>query len=228
VDRKTWKAACIGAGGWAILGALGLTWRVRVVGAQHLEECRKSGGLIYALWHGCLLPLVYIKRRQRIVVLVSQGRDGEYVTRIIHRFGFETVRGSSTRGGFRSLVELVRLGRTGRELAFTPDGPRGPRGRVQPGLLITAQRTGLPILPLAAAARPCKRLSSWDRFAVPLPFARTVLAYGPPVRIPPGENLEAMIGRWTPPVEAAIEATTARAEEEAQRWAEGIRPRMQE
>jgi len=218
VKRETWKAACVGAGGWALIGALGLTGRHRVIGGEHLEACRREGGLIYAFWHGDLLPLVYCKRGQGIVVLVSLGRDGEYIARVIHRLGFATVRGSSSRGGFRSLVELVRLGRAGRELAFSPDGPRGPRARVQPGVLIVAQRTGLPILPLAAATRPCKRLATWDRFVIPLPFARTVVAYGPPIRIPPDESPEAMIARWTAPLEAAIDRTSARAEEELRAW----------
>jgi lysophospholipid acyltransferase (LPLAT)-like uncharacterized protein len=208
------KARWIGRAGAALIGALGVTWRARVVGGEHLAACRAGGGFIHAFWHGQLLPLVYLKRSEGIVVLVSQNRDGEYITQVIHRHGFRTVRGSTSRGGFRSLIEMVRLGKAGAELAITPDGPRGPRHEAQPGLLLVAQRAGIPILPMAVAARPCRRLASWDRFLIPWPGARAVIVYGPPIVVPAELATEALLAEWTPRVNEALLAVTASAERE--------------
>jgi len=213
------KARWVGLGGWALVGALGATWRSRIVGEEHLAHCRREGGFIHAFWHGQLLPLVYLKRGKGIYVLVSQGRDGEYIAQVIHRHGFRTVRGSSSRGGFRSLMEMVRRGVAGEALGITPDGPRGPRHRVQPGVLVVAQRAQVPILPMAVAAWPRRRLHSWDRFLIPLPFAKAVIVYGPPLRIPAGESAEQLAARWTQPVEEALAAVTAAAEAEVMAWA---------
>ena len=212
MERWEREARWVGRAGSLLIRALGATWRPRVVGGEHLAACRAGGGFIHTFWHGQLLPLVYLKRQEGIVVLVSQNRDGEYITQVIHRQGFRTVRGSTSRGGFRSLVELVRLGREGAELAITPDGPRGPRGEVQPGVLLVAQRAQVPILPMGVAARPARRLASWDRFLIPLPGARTALAYGPPLTIPPALESPVLLEAWTPRVQAALQAATARAE----------------
>ncbi|MCK4414056.1 MAG: lysophospholipid acyltransferase family protein [Candidatus Eisenbacteria sp.] len=219
MDSWERKARWIGRGGSALVGGLGATWRARVLGGEHLAACRSRGGFIHAFWHGQLLPLVYLKRNQGIVVLVSQNRDGEYITQVIHRKGFRTVRGSTSRGGFRSLIEMVRLGRQGAELAITPDGPRGPRHAAQAGLLLVAQRARVPVLPMAVAAWPCRRLSSWDRFLIPLPFARTVIVYGPALEIPPDLPTDALLAEWTPRVNAALMEVTHAAEEAVRAWA---------
>ncbi|MFH1145222.1 MAG: lysophospholipid acyltransferase family protein [Candidatus Eisenbacteria bacterium] len=216
------KAAWIGRGGWALLGALGATWRSRVIGVEHIEACRRRGGFIHAFWHGQLLPLSYLKRGRGVVVLVSQGRDGEYISQVIHRMGYRTVRGSTSRGGFRSLVAMIHHGQAGEELGITPDGPRGPRHRVQPGVLLVAQRARVPILPMALSAWPRRQLSSWDRFLVPLPFAKMVLAYGAPIHIPEQGSAAEVIGRWTQPLEAALMEVSERAEAEVMAWA-GVR-----
>jgi len=100
------------------------------------------------------------------------------------------VRGSSSRGGGAALRALVRAIRDGVDVAIVPDGPRGPREQLQPGVATLAALTGAPVVPLAVGARPARRLRSWDRFLVPLPFARCVLAFGPPVRIEPGADRE--------------------------------------
>lgn len=209
------RARWIGIGGSRLIRGLGATWRVRVLGAEHEQSClARGGGLIYTFWHGRLLPLTHLRRGRGIVVLVSLGRDGERITQVIHRMGFATVRGSSSRGGLRALLEMVRLGRRGHTLGFTPDGPRGPRAQVQSGVLITAQRASIPILPMSVSARPGRFLSSWDRMLVPGPFARVALAFGPPIDIPTGLTPEQLLGEWAPRVKTALDAVSARVDRE--------------
>jgi lysophospholipid acyltransferase (LPLAT)-like uncharacterized protein len=214
------RAALIGWAGSRLVRGLGASWRVRAIGAEHETACRTGGGFLYAFWHGHLLPLVYLKRRRGIVVLVSQNVDGEYITQVIHREGFRTVRGSSSRGGFRSLLEMARLGADGQAIAITPDGPRGPRHKAQAGVLLVAQRAGVPILPLAVAARPRRLLDSWDSFLIPAPFARIVLGHGAPIRLPADLPLERLLAEWTAPVERALDELGERCERELDAWKE--------
>jgi lysophospholipid acyltransferase (LPLAT)-like uncharacterized protein len=142
-------------------------------------------GFIYALWHGRMfLPLCFI-RHPKITVLVSQHRDGELLKRILTRLGYKTVRGSTTSGGGKALREFLFQSRKGAFLAVTPDGPKGPAKKVQPGIVFLAQRTGMPILPASGAARKRRFFTSWDRFMLPLPFSKSVLVFGPPIFVKP-------------------------------------------
>ncbi len=139
--------------GYAAIRALGRTLRIRTLHADRVNAFWKAGRhVILAFWHGrqLMLPLCY--GGSRLYILISEHRDGELIHRIVRRFGFDTIRGSSTRGGVRALRQLVRLGRSGVDLAVTPDGPRGPRCVAQPGVVELAKLTGLPILPLTVAA----------------------------------------------------------------------------
>jgi lysophospholipid acyltransferase (LPLAT)-like uncharacterized protein len=175
-------AGVLGAG---VVGALFVTTRVRRVGTEHFEQFRRSRSpVIFAFWHGHLLPLVHYHRHEGIVVLVSEHGDGEYITRVIERNGFGTVRGSSTRGGTRGLRGLVRAARAGRDLAITPDGPRGPRGEFKPGALAAAQMTGLPVIPLVVGSSAGWHLSSWDGFLVPKPLSTVRIEYLSPRFVP--------------------------------------------
>jgi lysophospholipid acyltransferase (LPLAT)-like uncharacterized protein len=182
--------------GAAAVRALFATTRVERVHYERLEHFRRRGEpVIFVFWHGHLLPLVHYHRREGIVVLVSEHTDGEYIARILDRYGFGTVRGSSTRGGMRGLRGLVRAARAGRDLALTPDGPRGPRHEVKPGALAAAQMTGLPLLPLAVSVTSAWALGSWDRFLVPRPFSTIRIEYLPPRFVPreaSREDLDAM------------------------------------
>lgn len=217
--RTLRKARVIGILGSHLLCALRATWRVRVLGKEWEQECvQSSRGFIYAFWHGGLFALTPCFSGRGIAVLVSLNRDGEYITQTIHRMGFSTVRGSTSRGGLRALLEMARLGKRGRALAFTPDGPRGPRAKAQSGLLIVAQRARIPILPLAVCAWPRKLLSSWDRMLLPAPFARVVVGLGRPIHIPSDLTPAETVARWTGPVESAINETTALTEREMLRW----------
>jgi len=175
--------------GTGLVGALFVTTRCERVGAEHFLAFRRSGRpVIFVFWHGQLLPLVHYHRREGIVVLVSEHADGEYITRVIERNGFGTVRGSSTRGGTKGLRALVRAARAGRDLALTPDGPRGPRGDFKPGALLVAQLTGLPVVPLAVGASSGWQLRSWDGFLLPRPLATVRIEYLPPRFVPRGAD----------------------------------------
>jgi len=129
---------------------------------------------------------MYYHRNQGVVGLVSRSTDGSYIARILERMGFETARGSSSRGGTEALRELVRLAKAGRALAITPDGPRGPRQKLKPGALVAAQLSGGVVLPVTAGASSGWYPGKWDRFLVPKPFARIHIAYGAPREIPRG------------------------------------------
>jgi lysophospholipid acyltransferase (LPLAT)-like uncharacterized protein len=180
--------------GRLLVGGLFTTTRCVRRGQEHYLQFRRKGEpVVFAFWHGHLLPLVHYHRNEGIVVLVSEHGDGEYITRIIHRHGFGAARGSSTRGGARGLRGLVRAARAGRDLALTPDGPRGPRQEFKWGALVAAQLTERPIIPLAVAATRAWHLGSWDRFMIPKPFATIRIVYGPPVWIPRGAGSEDLV-----------------------------------
>lgn len=130
-------------------------------------------------------PRGYPAPHPRVHVLASLHRDGELVARFVRSFGFEAVRGSSTRGGSGGLRHLARLLREGAEVAMIPDGPRGPRGVAQPGVIALARFTGCPIVPLSFSATRAWRLRSWDEFLIPKPFSKAVVCFGPPMTVPP-------------------------------------------
>jgi lysophospholipid acyltransferase (LPLAT)-like uncharacterized protein len=163
-------------------------------GVEHFEDIRRQGKhVIFVFWHGHLLPLVHHHRNEGIVVLVSDHADGEYVTRVILRHGFGAVRGSSSRGGVKGMKGAVRAGRAGNDLAFTPDGPKGPRHEFKAGALMAAQLTGFPLISIGVGADRAWYLKSWDRFMIPKPFSRLRLRYGPPRWVPrdaSGDDLE--------------------------------------
>lgn len=188
-------AGVLGSG---LIAALFLTTRVKRRGTEHFERFRKAGEpVVFVFWHGQLLPLVHIHRGEGIVVLVSEHEDGEYIARIIERNGFGTVRGSSTHGATTGLRGLVRAARAGRDLALTPDGPRGPRGELKPGALLVAQLTGLPVVPLVVGASRGWHLRSWDGFLVPGPLSKVEVEYLPPRLVPRDasrEDLAALAG----------------------------------
>jgi lysophospholipid acyltransferase (LPLAT)-like uncharacterized protein len=180
--RETALQFLAGRLGPALIRVLGVTLRVNRVGFERVGRARPvAGNIIFVFWHGRLLPLTYIHRNEGINVLVSTHQDGEYIARVIHGLGFGTSRGSSTRGGIRALRGLIQAGAERLDLAITPDGPRGPREKVQPGVIYLAKRLGLPVIPLGVSSRPSLLLKSWDRFMVPLPFARCTVVYGEPV-----------------------------------------------
>ncbi len=180
-ERKLRWAVRVGA---AILRLLASTWRVRTVNGAALDEARRAGQpVLFALWHGELLPLLWHQRRRGVAVMISEHRDGEIIAQIAHTLGYRTVRGSSSRGASRALLGLTRAIDSGYDGAITPDGPRGPAHVFAPGVAVAAQRTGVPIVPIRAAASRAWRLKSWDRFLIPKPFARVTVTIGPLTRV---------------------------------------------
>ena len=199
-----------------LIRALGASVRRRYHGEAEIRRREREGErFILVFWHRHLLLMPYAYRGRRISVLVSQSRDGELIARTVARLGIHASRGSSSRGGAAGLRGLLRRAREGYDLAFTPDGPRGPAGVVQPGVILAAASTGWPIVPVAIAASRSRRLASWDRFLVPLPFGTVHYVYGEPLAVPRGtrgeeiESAAAELARRLDLTEAAAERLAA-------------------
>lgn len=175
-----WKTrAAISVGGF-IIRMLARTWRIRAVGRDTFDAGRVPGtAAIFTFWHGQMLPLV-AEHHRPTTVLISDHRDGEIITQIVRGFGCRAVRGSSSKGAARALLQLSRTLTDGNDIAITPDGPRGPRHSFAPGALVLSQRTGAPIVLLASHASRVWKLNTWDGFEIPKPFARVTVAYGAP------------------------------------------------
>ena len=145
---------------------------------------------IWAFWHNRIFMMPYFYERfcpgRRMLMMVSRSRDGEFIARIINRFGIDGARGSTSKGGSDALREMVReLERPqARDIGFTPDGPRGPRGKVQDGVLALAAKSGRPIYPVTAVYSGFWELPSWDRFQIPKPGAVCQAVFGPAVSPP--------------------------------------------
>jgi lysophospholipid acyltransferase (LPLAT)-like uncharacterized protein len=181
--RKRAELALISGVGYPLLATLGSTYRFVVDGLEHLHAAQALGQPIHAFWHGRILPgAVYFKRRG-IVVITSENFDGEWIARIITRFGYGTARGSSSRGALKAMLQLVRDVQD-RPVAFTLDGPRGPARVAQPGAVWLSKATGNPIIPFHLESDRHWTLDSWDRTQIPKPFARVGLAFAPPIVVP--------------------------------------------
>lgn len=164
--------------GVLVIRTLASTWRYRVINGEAVERLReRRTPLILALWHGQMLVPLWHHRGQDIGILISEHRDGEIIARIAEALRLHTVRGSTSRGGGRALVGLVRALGEGHDIAITPDGPRGPAESFAPGALVAAQRAGAPIVAIGVHAPRAWRLRSWDRFLIPKPFSRVTIAY---------------------------------------------------
>ncbi|MEL6342845.1 MAG: DUF374 domain-containing protein [Myxococcota bacterium] len=164
---------------WAGYSALARTWRVERHGAHLLDDARAAGAVVLACWHGEQLCLIAPHAQMNLATLVSHSPDGELLARVLSRMGYATIRGSSSRGGARAALRAIRAMKTdAAAVAVAVDGPRGPRHQVQPGALLLARRTGAPLLFAVARAWPAIRLRSWDRFIIPMPFARVTITYG--------------------------------------------------
>ena len=184
-----------------------LTWRVE--GDQYFDEIRRSGRQpILALWHGRILPGLFYLRHRGIVVITSRNFDGEWIARILARYGYGTARGSTSKGGARALVQLRRDLSDGRAAAFTVDGPRGPARVAQPGAVWLAGATGNPLLPFHIETDRHWTLSSWDRTQIPKPFSRAAIAFGPPLTVATSEQAE--LDRMHRELEASLRALEER------------------
>jgi lysophospholipid acyltransferase (LPLAT)-like uncharacterized protein len=204
-------------GGWAVRGWMGTQrFEYRPLGPDY--DPRRpgfTGQYVYAFWHEHILLPAYLYGRPDIHVLISQHADGQLIAEVAGRLGFATVRGSTTRGGIEAVRRMLRSSRDG-HLAVTPDGPRGPRRRVQPGVVYLASRLGLPVVPFGVGYDRPWRMSSWDRFAVPRPFGRAVLVTTEAIAIPENADRD-VLERCRREVEDALNHATDLAEG----WAAG-------
>jgi len=153
---------------------------VHVEGGELKEILARPEGVLGAFLHGRLLAAGVAFQNLGIGIMSSHHTDGEIIHRVVRKMGYVTVRGSTTRGGARALLELSRL-ESQIPLALTPDGPRGPEGKLQDGFALLASKTGRAIIPAGIAATPCVRLNSWDRMVIPLPFARVQVFLAEPI-----------------------------------------------
>jgi lysophospholipid acyltransferase (LPLAT)-like uncharacterized protein len=194
VSPRTVRAVALPA-----VRVLASSWRIEVVHEERwlaLYEAKRPH--VFLLWHEALLPLLWQHRHQGVAIVVSEAREGQYLSDLALALGYAAVRGSSTRGGARALLGAVRQLQAGRAVAFTPDGPRGPRREMKPGVVAAAQRGGGVIVPIHAQANRAWRLHSWDRFMIPKPLARVRITYGRPFEVAGGEQgLAAGLARAT-------------------------------
>jgi lysophospholipid acyltransferase (LPLAT)-like uncharacterized protein len=164
--------------------ALGATYRWHVDGLEHYDSIIASGRQpIMCFWHGRILPATLYFRNRGIVVMISRNFDGEWIARIIHRFGYGTARGSTSRGGMSALVQLRRDLAAGKPAGFALDGPRGPARVAQPGAVFLAGATGHPILPFHIESSRFWTAGRWDQTQVPKPFARVAIMIGAPIEV---------------------------------------------
>ena len=206
--------------GLGVLRALLCTVRLRYID----ERTRRffldaPPNYIYALWHGTILVPMWANRNNGAGVLVSHSRDGEYIARIAEGFGYEAVRGSSSRGGHTALRRMVEKAREGKHLMITPDGPRGPLHHFQIGAVYLARMTGLPLVPIGIALTRhwTVRAGGWDRFLVPKPCALGVLKAAEAVSVPRRASEEHMEG-----LRKLLERALRKETDQAQRVADAL------
>ncbi len=192
-----WKGRLVIVAGTLLFRVLGLTWRVRVTGPNHLAARRQSRGgradqgvgqCIVVVWHGEMVPTIHAHAAERLAVMVSQSRDGEIIAGVIAGLGSQPIRGSSSAGGLRALMGLVKFVRDGGEAVFTPDGPRGPRHSFAPGAALAAAKAKVPLVLIRSRASRAWQFRSWDRFELPKPFATLHLAYSEPITVQVGPD----------------------------------------
>ena len=172
---------------WALYSLWGRTWRFEVIaeeGVTPVPDGVKSPLGIFCFWHQCVLPCTVYFRASRAVIIVSQSFDGELITRILQLFGYDTVRGSSSRGGRDGLMGLKSTLEAGRTAIFTADGPRGPIHQSKMGPIKLGQFSGAPVGVFHLEPEHAWVLSSWDRFLIPKPFTRICVSWAKGMTIP--------------------------------------------
>jgi lysophospholipid acyltransferase (LPLAT)-like uncharacterized protein len=179
------------------------------------EGAQQSVGqrpLIISFWHACIIPATYIFRNVGIRVMSSNSYDGEYMGRIIHKFGFVAVKGSSSRNAVRALLGLRRALREGWPVAFSLDGPRGPRYKVKPGPVSLARSSGVPLTMFHIAVERAWVLHTWDRLIIPKPFSRVLIRFGKLIPIP-AEATDEDLGRYQQELQDSLDRVREFAEE---------------
>ncbi|MGA7913703.1 MAG: lysophospholipid acyltransferase family protein [Candidatus Acidiferrales bacterium] len=199
---------------WAIR-LIGPTLRTEFVGIENAIQIRSSGEpAIGAFWHRCIFPAVWIWRNRGVVVMNTVNFDGQWTRRVIERLGFGTAQGSSSRGAIEGLTVMGKRLAEGKHVAFTIDGPRGPRYVAKPGPVILARRAGSPISVFhVGLKRAFTFKKSWDLFQVPLPFSRAVMFVAPPIRVPVDAGSDVLHTK-----QAEMQAALERVRDAAESW----------
>jgi len=201
------------AGYWFIR-LIGATLRVCVSYEDGAQQTLDERPLIASFWHSCMIPATYIWRGFGIRVMSSNSYDGEYMGRIIHKLGFVAVKGSSSRNAVRALLGLRRALEEGWTVAFTLDGPRGPRRQVKPGPVALARSSGVSLTMFHAAVDKAWVLNSWDRMLIPVPFSRVLVRFGKLIPVP-ADATETDIERYTAELQASLDRVVEFAETNA-------------
>ncbi|MBN2039229.1 MAG: lysophospholipid acyltransferase family protein [Spirochaetes bacterium] len=163
-----------------------LTYRIKIIN-ENFESgiLGKSCKPIYVSWHQRFFPgIMFLSKRKPIAIIVSPSKDGDLISKIVERFGWSAIRGSSSRGGSKAYREIKELAKKSYSLGHIVDGPRGPFGVIKPGLMMLAGKLGMPVLPVIISAEKKWMFSSWDRFIIPKPFSRIIIRFEQPVNVP--------------------------------------------
>ncbi len=177
-----------------------------IEGREHLDAIRLAGKLpILTFWHDRIFLSTYYFRDYGIVVIQSRSFDGEYTSRLIKRFGYGSIRGSSSRGGSGALVEMIKAMRRGLPTGFTLDGPRGPRYVAKPGAVLLAKKTGNPLLPFIVESRSYWTAKSWDQMQIPRPFSRAKVFIGEPIDVAPDDDIDAKLAELQASLDNLVE-----------------------
>ncbi len=226
--RSPLVAAVLGFLIWSWMALVAYTIRWRIEGAEGARQslAGRSTGIVLACWHETILMMPsgwyrsiqgWPERRERLAMMVSLSPDGIAVANAVVRLDIDVVRGSASnkkksakdKGGLRAIAEASKRLKDGGTICMTPDGPRGPRRIATAGAVTLAQRAGAAVVPYAVSSKPAPRLDSWDRFIIPLPFARGAIVFGPPIECPREARLEDL----QQALQTGMDAATRRAEE---------------
>ena len=182
-------------------------------GEFEAEQVAGDQGCVYVTWHQRLLNLFFLRTRRSLTIMISRSKDGELATGVVHRLGFSTVRGSSSRGGATAMFQLIEAmrNRPSTCAVMMADGPKGPARKLKLGTLKIAQTTGVPILPFTFSAKRHKLFASWDRFMIPLPFSPLLVIFGEPIMVPETASNEEL-ERLRLKVENSLNEITERAD----------------
>jgi lysophospholipid acyltransferase (LPLAT)-like uncharacterized protein len=199
----------------AIIRSLGPTLRFERVGHHYYEQSRASGvPVVSAFWHRCIIPSTWFWRNRGVVVMNTTNFDGQWTRRVIEHFGFGTAQGSSTRGGMRGLAVMARRLAEGLDVAFTIDGPRGPRYIAKPGPVMLARKTGRPIYVFHIGVEKAHTLEkAWDKMAIPHLFSRAVIVSAPLILVSPDADAEELQQKH-----AEMQAALERVRDVAESW----------
>jgi len=186
IFEKPWaqNAVSVLIAGYLLLVRYSGKWEIR--GAEPIRALMdQDQALIFCFWHGRLIPSLFGWQEERALHMLSTPhRDGKIAAKAYNRFGIQTIWGSTKKGGTEAARAIIKVLKTGGVIAITPDGPKGPRQRMQKSAVDMARMSGAMLVPVATSTSHAKWLTSWDRMIIPLPFGRGLLAFGEPIEVP--------------------------------------------